>query len=45
MNKIWGLKGGLFIFLCLAAGCATTEISRQQLVTEKIPRPDRIWII
>lgn len=44
MNKICNAKSILFILLCMSIGCATTEISRQQLVTGKLPRPDRIWI-
>lgn len=33
------------VAVLLIAGCASTKVSdRQQLVKEKLPRPDRIWV-
>ena len=42
--KIAAIISCLFVML-VAAGCASTKVvSRERLVTEKLPRPDTIWV-
>jgi len=32
------------LFAMVVAGCASTQVEREQLVTGKLPRPDHIWV-
>jgi hypothetical protein len=42
--KVSNFVLGLFVIV-IAAGCASTQVtSREQLVTEKMPRPGHVWI-
>ena len=44
MRKAATIVAGLFLIVA-AAGCASTEItSRDRVVTERLPRPARIWV-
>jgi hypothetical protein len=43
-RKLATIVAGLFLMV-VAAGCASTEItSRDQVVTERLPKPARIWV-
>ena len=45
MNNIFKIIPFVLISLCLMIGCASTTVTdRQQLVNEKLPRPDRILV-
>ena len=43
--KSWRHVGMCLMVLAVGAGCASTEVSdREMLVTEKVPRPEHIWV-
>ena len=42
-SKIATMVAYLFA-MALAAGCASTTVTREELVTERLPRPEHIWV-
>jgi len=44
MKNVFKLLSVALISLCLLTGCASTNVTRQQLVSGQLPRPSNIWV-